>query len=82
MEFEKLNREIGSNDKGSYSGNVVSMQKAKSTAVGRAMVDRETKNLYSDLVDKKQAAFVSFLIFPVSLILLGILLVVIMLIYT
>lgn len=81
-EIEKLNQEIDPNGKGDHSLSANSMQKTKSTAVGRSMVDKETKNLYSDLVDKKQAAFISFLVFPLSLILLGILLVVIMLIYT
>lgn len=67
------------------SNNIVSsgygIQKTKSTAIGKAMVDKETRKLYDKLVSNKESAFVSFLIFPISLIILaGILLFILLLI--
>ena len=67
-DIARLQEETGTtNDK------VVSLQKAKSTAVGRAMADKETRKLYSP-IDKPEAAFVSFLILPIAMIILGIVL--------
>lgn len=80
-EISKLSNEVNSNSGEFAHSNVIGMQKSKSTAVGRSMVDNETKKLYGDLVDTKQAAFINFLIFPVSIILLGIILVLILLFY-
>lgn len=83
LELEKLREEMSSevNDSSNSVSNSLGIQKSKSTAVGKAMVDHDTKKLYGDLVDTKQAAFVSFLIFPVSLILLGLILVMVVLLY-
>ena len=73
QELEKIQREMDPEFNGSLNSVSKSFgsQKTKSTLVGRAMVDHDTKKLYRDLVDTKQAAFVSFLVFPVSLIVLG-----------
>lgn len=79
LELKKLQKEMSSEN--NDSSNSLGIQKTKSTVVGKAMVDNDTKKLYGDLVDTKQAAFVSFLIFPVSLILLGFILVMIVLFY-
>ncbi len=77
-QIEKLNEELG---EANENGNSLNMQKTKSTLAGRAMVDKETRKLYSELVDSKQAAFISFLIFPFSLILLALILGIIIFIY-
>lgn len=67
-ELEKLEHEVGGMDT-----TVGGITKSKSTAIGRAMADRETEKLYSGLLSSdKQAAFTSFLILPLTMILLGI----------
>ncbi len=66
-DIAKLREETGANKK------ISSHQKTKSTASGRAMVDKETKRLYSP-IDKPEAAYVSFLILPIAMIILGIVL--------
>ncbi len=83
QELERLQRETDSeiNNSSRSISNSLGIQKTKTTAVGKSMVDSDTKKLYGDLVDTKQAAFVSFLIFPVSLILLGIILVMVVFFY-
>lgn len=81
-EIERLSQEMDREGNVMGDTNSLGIQKTKSTSVGKAMVDKETKKLYSDLVDKQQAAFVSFLIFPLSLIILGVILGIIMLMYT
>lgn len=83
QELERLQRETDSeiNDSSRTISNSLGIQKTKTTAVGKSMVDSDTKKLYGDLVDTKQAAFVSFLIFPVSLILLGVILVMVVFFY-
>lgn len=78
-EIEKLNKEYS--DSGLGNSDNLSIKKTKATNVGRAIADKETKNLYTDLVDRQQAAFVSFLIFPISFILLGIVLAISLIIY-
>lgn len=50
-----------------------SIQKSKSTAVGKAMADKEMKRLYSD-INKPDAAYVSLLIFPLIMVILGLIL--------
>lgn len=57
----------------SSNSKMASFQKSKSTAVGRALADKRTKELYSS-IDKPEAAFVSFLILPIAMIVLGIVL--------
>ncbi len=83
QELERLQRETDSeiNNSSRSISNSLGIQRTKTTAVGKSMVDSDTKKLYGDLVDTKQAAFVSFLIFPVSLILLGIILVMVVFFY-
>lgn len=67
-ELEKLEKEVGGMDTA-----VGGMTKSKSTAVGRAMADRETEKLYNGILSSdRQAAFTSFLILPLTMILLGI----------
>ncbi len=66
-DISKLREEAGANNK------VASFQKTKSTQTGRAMVDKETKKLYSP-IEKQEAAYVSFLILPIAMIILGIIL--------
>lgn len=67
-DIRKLQEETGvSNNK------VSSFQKSKATSIGKAMTDKETRKLYSP-IDKPEAAFVSFLILPIAMILLGIIL--------
>lgn len=57
----------------SSNGRMASFQKSKATAVGRAMADKKTRELYSS-IDKPEAAFVSFLILPIAMIVLVIIL--------
>ncbi len=73
-EIEKLDKELGGNP-----AVVGGMTKSKATSVGRAMTDKETEKLYRGL-DDKQAAFTTFLILPLTMILLGIILSIITLI--
>lgn len=68
-EVEVLQKEIG-NDSSAIGG----IQMKKATSIGSAFADKDTKNLYRDLDDSKQSAFVSFLILPVAMIILGIVL--------
>ena len=72
---EKTKRDIKKlqEDVGTSNSKVSSFQQSKSTAIGKAMADKETKKLYSP-IDKPEAAFVSFLILPIAMILLGIIL--------
>ena len=67
-DINKLQEETSSSN-----GKNISFQKSKSTAVGRAMVDKKTKELYSS-IDKPEAAFVNFLILPIAMVVLGIIL--------
>ena len=64
-----IQKEIG-NDSSAIGG----IQMKKATSIGSAFADKDTKNLYRDLDDSKQSAFVSFLILPVAMIILGIVL--------
>lgn len=76
-DIEKLNQEVNGID-----STVGGVKKTKSTSVGRAMADRETEKLYSGLLSNdRQAAFTSFLILPLTMILLGIVLSIISLIH-
>lgn len=68
-EIEKLERETGGID-----NSVGGMTKSKSTAVGRAMTDKETEKLYKNSFNDGQSAFTSFLILPLVMILLGVVL--------
>ena len=72
---EKNKRDINKlqEETSSSNGKNISFQKSKSTAVGRAMVDKKTKELYSS-IDKPEAAFVNFLILPIAMVVLGIIL--------
>lgn len=77
-QIEKLENDL--NSEGTNLAHSNSYQKAKSTSIGRAMssdIDRETKKLYSDLTDKNQAAFISWVVFPISLLILIIIIIVI-----
>lgn len=49
------------------------LQKSKATAAGRALADKDTKKLYSP-IEQKEGAYVSFLIFPIIMVLLGMIL--------
>ena len=64
-EIDKLAREA------SEGGDSYGRTKSKSTAIGRAMVDKETRKLYSNL-EERQSAFTTFLILPITMIILGI----------
>lgn len=79
-EVEKLAEEsdLSNNDNGLVKG----IQKVKSTQIGIAYADKETQELYSDLADRQQAAFASFLIIPLLLILLGLILSIVVLFNT
>lgn len=65
------------------AGNSNSKQFVKSTSAGKlyaSQLERETRNLYSDIDNRKDAAFISFLLFPILLITLGLVLSVVFLI--
>ena len=66
-EVEVLQKEVG-------EGSAMGIQKKKATSIGSAFADKDTRNLYRDLDDVKQSAFVSFLILPIAMIVLGIVL--------
>lgn len=66
-EVETLQKEVG-------EGSAMGIQKKKATSIGSAFTDKDTRNLYRDLDDAKQSAFVSFLILPIAMIVLGIVL--------
>lgn len=66
-EVETLQKEVG-------EGSAMGIQKKKATSIGSAFADKDTRNLYRDLDDAKQSAFVSFLILPIAMIVLGIVL--------
>ena len=74
-EIEQLEKETGGIDTA-----IGGMSKSKSTAIGRAMTDKETEKLYKNNFDDRQAAFTTFLILPLTMILLGIILSIITLI--
>lgn len=63
-DIEKMEKEVGSS--GGYG-----MIKQKSTAAGRALADKDTKKMYRE-IDDRQAAFTTFLILPLVMILIGI----------
>lgn len=65
-EVEALQKEVGEG-----SSTSMGIQKKKATSIGSAFADKDTRNLYRDLDDKRQAAFVSFLILPIAMIVLG-----------
>lgn len=73
LELEKLQKEVngGKNIDGGFSHGI---QKVKSTSVGSAYsdTDKETRDLYSSIMENRQAAFTNFLILPIAMILLGI----------
>lgn len=68
-EIEKMEKEAGG-----FNSAVGGLTKSKSTAIGRAMSDKENERLYKNKFDDSQAAFTTFLILPLTLILLGIIL--------
>lgn len=74
-EMEKIETVTGKTS--SFDGG---RQISKSTAVGRAMTDKETEKLYKNSLEDRQAAFTTFLILPLTMILLGIVLSIIALI--
>lgn len=73
LELEKLQKEVngGKDMEGGFSHGI---QKVKSTSVGSAYADtdKETRDLYSNIMENRQAAFTNFLILPITMILLGI----------
>lgn len=69
-EIEVLKKEVGEEE----TSNALGFQKSKKTAIGSAYADRETRDLYSGLDDKRQAAFTSFMILPFVMVLLGVIL--------
>ena len=73
LELEKLQKEVngGKDIDGGLSRGI---QKVKSTSVGSAYsdADKETRDLYSNIMENRQAAFTNFLILPIAMILLGI----------
>lgn len=73
LELEKLQKEVngGKDIDGGLSRGI---QKVKSTSVGSAYADtdKETIDLYSNIMENRQAAFTNFLILPITMILLGI----------
>lgn len=76
-EIEKLESETGIN---SINSEGKGISKKKATEIGSAFADKETQKLYGNL-DEKQAAFTTFLILPLAMILLGIVLSVILLMH-
>lgn len=79
-QIEMLNNQVGQNNE-MINGSGYGIQKTKATAIGKAMVDKETRKLYDKLVSNRESAFVSFLLFPLSLsILTGILLLILVVI--
>ena len=66
-ELEKLENELGQVNTVNEG---IGIQKSKATLIGTAFADKETQKLYSSLEDK-QAAFTSFMILPIIMILLG-----------
>lgn len=79
-EIENLQTATGEATK---SSNLKGKQFVKATDAGRlyaAQAEKETRNLYSDIDSRKDAAFISFLLFPILLIALGLVLSVVFLI--
>lgn len=70
-QMESLQKEVGEDQ---TSSNVNGIQKSKKTMIGSAFADKETRELYSGLDDKRQAAFTNFLILPFVMVVLGIVL--------
>lgn len=68
-EIEKMEKEAGG-----VNSAIGGLTKSKSTAIGRAMSDKENERLYKNRFDDNQSAFTTFLILPLTLILLGIIL--------
>lgn len=70
---EKNKREIEALEKeaGVDGSNAIGMKKVKSTSIGVAYADESTQSLYSSL-DEKQSAFVTFLILPILMVMLGV----------
>ena len=77
LEVEKMEQDLG--DSGVSKG----FQKVKATAAGMTYndADNETIKLYDKLNDRQQAAFTSFLILPIAMILLGIILSILIIIF-
>lgn len=73
LELEELQKELKDSSP-LNAGNSKGIQKTKATAAGilYAGADKETKKLYENLNDRQQAAFTSFLILPITMILLGV----------
>ena len=73
LELEKLQKEVngGKDTDGGLSRGI---QKVKSTSIGSTYsdMDKETRDLYSNIMENRQAAFTNFLILPIAMILLGI----------
>lgn len=67
QEIIKLESEMNSGKKAN------NLKKSRTGAVEKSYVDYETKKLYT-AIDKQEAAFVSFLIFPMAIIILGLVL--------
>lgn len=70
-EVAKLQSDVGELSKNNGGRGI---QKRKTTDIGVAYADRDTKNLYNNLDDSRQAAFTNFLILPIAMIMLGIVL--------
>lgn len=67
----KMHQLIDQTGEASSIGN--GKQKSKSTAVGRAFVDKDTKKLYTD-ISRPDAAYISFLLIPLIMIILALVL--------
>lgn len=68
-EIERLEKETGGVD-----SSIGGMSKSKSTAIGRAMTDKETERLYKNTFTDGQSGLTTFLILPLTMILLGVIL--------
>lgn len=77
LEMERLEQDL------SEGGASRGIQKVKTTAAGMmyADADSETRKLYDRLNDRQQAAFTTFLILPITMILLGIILSILVIIF-
>lgn len=73
LDLERLQKEVNGG-KEADGGFAHGIQKVKSTSGGSAYADadKETKDLYSNIMENRQAAFTNFLILPITMILLGI----------